>query len=92
MVLGRLWSSASLVSDTCAQYTISKQRGKLVSTVFTARDIMRIVDAVEDDGLLKYWGETPIEDKCRLETDSIIISRFFIRHSAGINPCSHVPG
>lgn len=53
---------------------------------------MRIVDAVEDDGLLKYWGETPIEDKCRLETDSIIISRFFIRHSAGINPCSHVPG
>ncbi|KAF3480031.1 uncharacterized protein GIQ15_07007 [Arthroderma uncinatum] len=56
MPLGRLWSSLLLLTDTCDRYPESKERGQLISTAFTARDLMEIVDAVEDDGLLRYWG------------------------------------
>ena len=56
MPLGRLWSSASMLGEYCYQYPDSKKKGELLSTAFTARDIMQIVDAVEDDGLLRYWG------------------------------------
>ncbi|KAM5463507.1 hypothetical protein MauCBS54593_007501 [Microsporum audouinii] len=54
--LGRLWSTASIFADICGRYPEAKERGKLISTSFTARDLMEIVDAVEDDGLLRYWG------------------------------------
>ncbi|KAG5205921.1 Tap domain-containing protein [Trichophyton interdigitale] len=54
--LGRLWSTASIFADICDRYPESNQRGKLISTAFTARDLMQIVDALEEDGLLRYWG------------------------------------
>ncbi|KAK2796673.1 hypothetical protein FQN51_009114 [Onygenales sp. PD_10] len=56
MVLGRLWASTGQLSDTCRTYKESKKYGELIGTAFTARDLMEIVDAVEDDGLLRYWG------------------------------------
>ncbi|KAK2816028.1 hypothetical protein FQN49_008054, partial [Arthroderma sp. PD_2] len=55
MPLGRLWSSSSIFTNTCGQYPEAKERGQLISTAFGARDLMEIVDAVEDDGLLRYW-------------------------------------
>lgn len=57
MALGRLWASASLVTQACHEHAESKERGELIGTAFTARDIMQIVDAVEDDGLLRFWGK-----------------------------------
>ncbi|EFE37774.1 proteinase, putative [Trichophyton verrucosum HKI 0517] len=54
--LGRLWSTASIFADICDRYPEANQRGKLISTAFTARDLMQIVDALEEDGLLRYWG------------------------------------
>ncbi|OJJ85325.1 uncharacterized protein ASPGLDRAFT_66060 [Aspergillus glaucus CBS 516.65] len=56
MALGRQWAGASLVTQTCYEHAESKERGELIGTAFTARDIMQIVDAVEEDRLLRFWG------------------------------------
>jgi len=52
--LGRLWGESANYALACQN--VSGEIGGLVGTAFTARDLMRIVDAVEDDGLLRYWG------------------------------------
>jgi len=31
--------------------------GGLVGTAFVARDMMRVVDALDEDSLLRYWGK-----------------------------------
>lgn len=33
--------------------------GDLVGMAYTARDMNEIVDALGEDGILKYWGELP---------------------------------
>lgn len=30
--------------------------GDIIGTAFVARDMMQIVDALNEDGLLRYWG------------------------------------
>ena len=52
---GRLWAEMTAVADKC--YTTLNQTGNLVGMAFTARDMMQIVDALGEDGLLRYWGE-----------------------------------
>lgn len=54
--LGRLWVAGELTATTCATYEPSKNVGELIGTAFTARDMMRIVDATNEDGLLRYYG------------------------------------
>jgi pimeloyl-ACP methyl ester carboxylesterase len=51
---GRLWTAAGIFADTC--YNSLKQYGDLVGMAFTARDMMQIVDALGEDGMLRYWG------------------------------------
>ncbi|KAI0508519.1 TAP-like protein-domain-containing protein [Xylaria bambusicola] len=53
---GAVWAGAKNFADACANYPEAQKRGPLISTAFTARDAMQIVDAVEEDGLLRYWG------------------------------------
>jgi hypothetical protein len=55
--MGRQWPIQSLFTTKCFEYSDSKERGDLIGTAFTIRDMMQIVDALEDDGLLRYWGE-----------------------------------
>ena len=31
--------------------------GELIGTAFVARDFMAVVDALKEDGKLRYWGE-----------------------------------
>lgn len=52
--LTTLWGMAQVTANACQEN--SKDIGRLVGTTFTARDMMRIVDALEEDGLLRYWG------------------------------------
>lgn len=54
---GRNWALGKLYADNCAEYPEAQERGPLINTAFTARDAMQIVDQVEEDGLLRYWGE-----------------------------------
>lgn len=56
---GQLWAAGKNYADACAEYPEAQERAPLIGTSFTARDAMQIVDAVEDDGLLRYWGEAP---------------------------------
>ena len=52
--LGRLWAQAEIYVNSCK----SAQNGTtgLIGTAFVARDMMRIVDALGEDGMLRYWG------------------------------------
>lgn len=34
------------------------ESGDLIGTVFTARDMLRVVDALDEDGMLRYLGKT----------------------------------
>lgn len=62
--LGRLWTSGKILADECAAN--AKKTGEVISSAFTARDIISIVDALGDDDvnffgmksflLLLYWG------------------------------------
>ncbi|KAK5634727.1 hypothetical protein RRF57_010440 [Xylaria bambusicola] len=53
---GVIWAGAKNGADACANHPEAQKRGPLIGTAFTARDAMQIVDAVEEDGLLRYWG------------------------------------
>lgn len=56
--LGRIWADSQVFSQTC--YTAQNKTGDLVGTAFAARDMMQIVDALEEDGLLRFWGKDHI--------------------------------
>ena len=90
--LGRLWSSASMLGEYCYQYPDSKKKGELLSTAFTARDIMQIVDAVEDDGLLRYWGtfSSLNTDVWRLKTDNIQVFHTALYWDQPLQPCFRI--
>ncbi|KAI1325512.1 TAP-like protein-domain-containing protein [Xylariaceae sp. FL0255] len=53
---GQVWAASTNYDEACAEYTQAQERGPLIGTTFTVRDAMQIVDAVESDGLLRYWG------------------------------------
>lgn len=48
------WDFAGEVADQC--YRDGNATGPYISTTFVARDMMRIVDALGEDGLLRYYG------------------------------------
>ncbi|KAL3464861.1 Alpha/Beta hydrolase protein [Aspergillus heterothallicus] len=52
--LARVWARGDVNANHClenANETIS-----LLSSTFVARDLISVVDALEEDGLLRYWG------------------------------------
>ncbi|KAL4928991.1 uncharacterized protein BDV17DRAFT_298302 [Aspergillus undulatus] len=55
-VLGKLWGVGKVVSNACYDYPGLRKNGSMLSTAFTARGLIHIVDAVQDDGLLRFWG------------------------------------
>lgn len=48
------WATQKWLADSCAEN--ADDVGELVGTAFTARDAMQIVDALGEDGLLRYYG------------------------------------
>ncbi|KAI1139197.1 alpha/beta-hydrolase [Hypoxylon sp. FL0543] len=52
--LGDKWARGAMIGEACLQ-TQSKI-GSLISSAFTARDMMSVVDALGEDGMLRYWG------------------------------------
>lgn len=53
-VKNEAWQSMQQVANAC--YETQQENGRFLSTAFTAKDIMRIVDALGEDGKLRYWG------------------------------------
>lgn len=56
--LGRIWAGSQIAAETC--YQAQNKTGNLIGTSFVARDMMQIVDALGEDGMLRYWGEWPV--------------------------------
>jgi len=52
--LGLTWSIGRALSKVCQEK--NRDIGELMSTAFIARDMMQIVDALGEDGLLRYYG------------------------------------
>ncbi|KAB8262181.1 TAP-like protein-domain-containing protein [Aspergillus pseudonomiae] len=46
--------SSRVFADNC--YASQNKTGQLMSSAFAARDYMRVIDALGEDGLLRYWG------------------------------------
>lgn len=42
------------IAESC--YETQQEHGRFLSTAFTARDMMKIVDALGEDGKLRFWG------------------------------------
>lgn len=53
---GALWAYRKVQADACAEK--GKDIGELIGTSFTARDMMKIVDALDEGGMLNYYGKT----------------------------------
>ncbi|SPO01895.1 related to hydrolases or acyltransferases (alpha/beta hydrolase superfamily) [Cephalotrichum gorgonifer] len=54
VALGDGWANGAVIANICGEKR--KDIGGLVGTAFVARDIMQIVDALGEDGLLRFWG------------------------------------
>ena len=52
---GQLWAETSIIADAC--HSQLPEVGNLVGMSFVARDMMQIVDALKEDGMLRYWGK-----------------------------------
>jgi pimeloyl-ACP methyl ester carboxylesterase len=50
----RLWSEATIVSELC--YNRLRDIGSHVGMAAVSRDMISIVDALDEDGLVRYWG------------------------------------
>lgn len=50
----KLWSEATILSELCRNR--QEEIGPYVGLASVARDIMAIVDSLDEDGLLQYWG------------------------------------
>ncbi|KAL4936843.1 hypothetical protein BDV06DRAFT_216351 [Aspergillus oleicola] len=49
-----LWTRGTVDSEACA--AVGAKNGSVQTTAFVARDLISAVDALEEDGLLRYWG------------------------------------
>lgn len=48
------WESSVSYAEDC--YKSMKKTGEYISTAFVVRDMVNIIDALGEDGLLRYWG------------------------------------
>lgn len=53
VAVGTGWARSTLFANTCA--VAQNLTGDLISTAFVARDLMQVVDALDEDGMLRFW-------------------------------------
>ncbi|KAF2158972.1 hypothetical protein M409DRAFT_30507 [Zasmidium cellare ATCC 36951] len=54
--LGNIWALNQNIAQACAEN--NPEIIQLMGTAFLARDIMQVVDSLEEDGLLRYFGHS----------------------------------
>lgn len=54
--IGLAWATAQWMTVLCKNSTDAQEAGEVIGTAYTARDMMQIVDALGEDGMLRYWG------------------------------------
>lgn len=53
--IGEIWTGAENLADAC--YTRNGTIGSYIGTAAVARDLMSVVDALKEDGFLRYYGK-----------------------------------
>lgn len=51
---GRVWAQSTIFAENCA--AVMNETGRFIGSAFSARDIMQVVDAIEPDKMLRFWG------------------------------------
>lgn len=59
VALGWTWALSKLFAEKCREE--NGGNAELVGTTFVARDVMEIVNALGQDGLLRFWGKSNIQ-------------------------------
>ncbi|KAE8365932.1 Alpha/Beta hydrolase protein [Aspergillus caelatus] len=52
----KAWNDAKVLVDAC--YEDQQETGRFLGTTFVARDMLKIVDALNEDGKLRFWGRS----------------------------------
>jgi hypothetical protein len=52
----RLWAASRVFGERCKR--TEAEIMPFIGTASVARDLMSIVDAMEEDGMLRFWGQT----------------------------------
>lgn len=52
--IGYIWAAKQMFGETCKLQ--EPETGELIGTAFVARDIMKVVDALGEDGMVRYLG------------------------------------
>lgn len=55
LLLTEDWDASTEVAQKC--YANQNKTGRFLTTAFVARDMIQIIDALNEDGMLRYWGE-----------------------------------
>ncbi|KAK1830424.1 TAP-like protein-domain-containing protein [Podospora conica] len=50
------WANAEAFNNVCATRNKNSPNGTLIGTAFAVRDMMKVVDALGEDGKLRFWG------------------------------------
>jgi hypothetical protein len=88
--LRRLWERGKVDGNICRKFGNGNETAELIGTAFTARDMMSVVDALEEDGMLRYWGE-PGSSECPKLATLTVFARIFLRHNIRGHLSGHVP-
>ncbi|KAK4501104.1 hypothetical protein PRZ48_006910 [Zasmidium cellare] len=56
LLQNKAWQEGSVFSQLC--YETQKVTGRFLSTAFVARDLLAISEAINPDGLLRFWGRS----------------------------------
>lgn len=54
IAMPEIWAKSTIYDNSC--YNKQNATGSFIGTAFVARDMMEIVNALNEDGLLRYWG------------------------------------
>ena len=55
VAVGQIWAGSGDFAKKC--FKVEKDIGEFVGTASVARDLMSVVDALDEDGMLRYYGE-----------------------------------
>ncbi|KAF2022357.1 putative hydrolases or acyltransferase [Aaosphaeria arxii CBS 175.79] len=54
----KAWDDGKWYAEACAATEGNEEIGRFLGTAFVARDMLQIVDALNEDGKLRFWGRS----------------------------------
>lgn len=56
IVARKTWAHGGAIASICAAEGNGASLGEYLGTAFAARDIQRVAEVLDDDGLIRFWG------------------------------------